>query len=104
MRRQPCFSRRLSATTVFSRLPFDVGACIQNVRDVLGILAILQLTRVPRTGAGIDSDKLNTASHAAIRGGRLELVQNIWNAGGDSMHPALTYVDAHCHPTLATLL
>ena len=36
--------------------------------------------------------RLISAIRAAIRGGRLELVQRIWNAGG-TLHPSLSYVD-----------
>lgn len=43
-------------------------------------------------GDQIDQHKLDAAFRAAIRGGRLELVQRIWNTGG-TVHPSLSYID-----------
>jgi hypothetical protein len=45
-----------------------------------------------RHGDQVDQHKLDAAFRAAIRGGRLELVQRIWNAGG-TVHPSLSYID-----------
>ena len=45
-----------------------------------------------RYGGVIDQQKLDRAFRAAIRGGRLELVQRIWAAGG-ALRPSLSYVD-----------
>lgn len=41
----------------------------------------------------VDAGKLDAAFRAAIAGGRLALVQKIWNAG-DGRHPALTFPEA----------
>ncbi|MGH7913041.1 MAG: DUF6438 domain-containing protein [Candidatus Binataceae bacterium] len=43
-------------------------------------------------GDQVDQHKLDAAFRAAIRGGRLELVQQIWNASG-TVHPSLSYID-----------
>lgn len=41
-----------------------------------------------------DQNKIDAAFRAAIVGGRLALVQKIWEVSGDKPHPALTYEDA----------
>jgi hypothetical protein len=43
-------------------------------------------------GDQVDQHELDAAFRAAIRGGRLELVQRIWNAAG-TVHPSLSYID-----------
>lgn len=45
----------------------------------------------------VDQKKLDGAFRAAIQGGRLELVQEIWDAGG-TLHPSLTYDDVSADP------
>lgn len=45
-----------------------------------------------RDGTTVDQQALDRAFQAAIRGGRLELVQRIWLAAG-RQHPSLTYID-----------
>lgn len=45
-----------------------------------------------RHGNDVDQHRLDAAFRAAIRGGRLELVQRIWDAGGIA-HPSLSYID-----------
>jgi ankyrin repeat protein len=46
-----------------------------------------------QSGAKPDTHKLNVAFRAAIAGGRLALVQKIWDAGG-GIRPSLTYLDS----------
>jgi ankyrin repeat protein len=45
------------------------------------------------SGGKPDRARLNTAFRAAIAGGRLSLVEKIWEAGGGT-HPSLTYLDS----------
>lgn len=45
------------------------------------------------TGGVLDRDKLDAAFRSAIRGGRLEAVQTIWDQGGPRMRPSLFFRD-----------
>lgn len=56
------------------------------------IVDFLIETGALRHGDQVDQHKLDAAFQAAIRGGRLELVQRIWNAGG-TVRPSLSYID-----------
>ncbi len=44
-----------------------------------------------KTNGKVDHKKLDAAFRAAIIGGRLDLVQEIWAAAGTRQHPALTF-------------
>jgi Domain of unknown function (DUF6438) len=46
-----------------------------------------------KTDGKPDQYKIDAAFHAAIRGGRLALVQKIWNQAGDGARPSLFFVD-----------
>jgi ankyrin repeat protein len=46
-----------------------------------------------QSGARLNQTKIDAAFRAAIIGGRLSLVQRIWEIGGDKHRPALTFND-----------
>lgn len=68
---------------------------LANQRDA--VVELLIERGALRDGGAVDRQKLDGAFRAAIRGGRLELVQRIWNAGG-TLHPSLSYVDVADDP------
>ncbi len=45
------------------------------------------------TGGKLDQAKVGSAFQAAITGGRLALVERLWDVAGDGTHPSLTYSD-----------
>jgi Domain of unknown function (DUF6438)/Ankyrin repeat len=58
------------------------------------LIAPLIARGVLNTNGKPDQEKIDAAFRAAIRGGRLALVQKIWDAGGTQAHPSLTFDDA----------
>lgn len=64
---------------------------LENQRDT--VVSILLAKGALNSQQTIDQGKLDAAFRAAIEGGRLELVQQIWDAGGEKVHPALSYED-----------
>lgn len=67
-----------------------IEEALQNERDT--VVSALLAQGALKTGETVDQAKLDAAFHAAIAGGRFQLVEEIWNSGGGK-HPALTYED-----------
>jgi hypothetical protein len=68
-----------------------LDAALERRRD--RVVSALLARGALQTGGAVSRDKLDRAFRAAIRGGRFALVRMIWEAGGGTMHPALTFVD-----------
>jgi hypothetical protein len=63
---------------------------LMNQRDT--VVDLLIEKGALRDRGVVDQQKLDGAFRAAVRGGRLELVQRVWAAGG-TLRPSLSYVD-----------
>jgi hypothetical protein len=68
-----------------------IEAALLNQREVL--IDPLIAKGALQSGGQPDQAKIDAAFRAAIRGGRMMLVQKIWQAGGVEHHPALTFDD-----------
>jgi len=72
-----------------------VEEALESQRDT--VVDVLIEKGALRSGGVVDQQKLDGSFRAAIRGGRLELVQKIWEAGRP-LRPSLSYVDVSADP------
>ena len=71
--------------------PSLLDAALENARNVL--VEPLIARGALQTSGKLDMSKVNSAFQSAVAGGRLALVQRIWDVAGNGMHPDLTFAD-----------